>query len=152
MEKIAGEDVECLQPLLIGVDVAETPVTLNLFRRCNTDFLLSRAQQVEQKLAGGLAEAKDGTERLDSRLTALEKVAVQSFIMSAESTIPSNANKTWSATCPDGTYVVSGYCQITEGGGALQNMGASGERTWECTYGASVPKARAIARCAKSGD
>jgi len=46
-ETIAGEKVNCLPAALIAIDVLESPVTINLFRRCETDYLASRATQVE---------------------------------------------------------------------------------------------------------
>lgn len=50
-EIISGEKVQCLPSVLIAIDVLENPVTLNLFRRCETDYLVSRADDVDRKVA-----------------------------------------------------------------------------------------------------
>jgi hypothetical protein len=142
----SGEKVECFEPVLIGIDTGEGAVSLNLSRRCNKDFLLSRAQQVEQKLASGLAAAKDEAATLESRLSALEELAVQSFFLSDAIAGIGTAV----AKCPEGSHVVSGNCYLLGGEDRLQNMGAASDSTWECTYALPGSKVRAQAYCAKA--
>jgi uncharacterized protein YcfL len=49
---VNGEKVSCLPDGQVTLDVAGAPYTVNFFRRCKTDFLLSKAKQVDDKVSG----------------------------------------------------------------------------------------------------
>lgn len=89
IETISGERVECLPPALIAIDVLESPITLNLFRKCSTDFLLARAREVEASVAALRAELKTMADALQGRIGNAE-----ARIGSAEARIPTRIELT----------------------------------------------------------
>jgi hypothetical protein len=79
IETISGEQVSCLPEALVAIDVLESPVTLNLFRRCNTDYLIGRAKKVEgevqalrSELAALRSQTSTGQSAIGARVERLE--------------------------------------------------------------------------------
>lgn len=69
-ERIAGENVSCYPPAQIAIDTKAAVVPINLFRHCDTDYLISKAQEVEKKvstLEARLKTQEDRNSKLDCR-------------------------------------------------------------------------------------
>jgi len=62
---------------------------------------------------------------------------------------PKQPDRTWRASCPERSRLITGFCQIDRGEGMLQNSGAESDVTWTCTWSTRVQAARAVAYCAR---
>lgn len=60
-ENVQGEDVECLPPAMAIIETAGGIIRVPFFRRCKTDFLVSRAREITQR-----------TDAMDERIGAVE--------------------------------------------------------------------------------
>lgn len=72
---ISGETVTCYPDGLIVLDTTENPTSINLFRRCDTDFLLSRAKAVDAeigRLRAQLIELRQYSDKINAKTPRLD--------------------------------------------------------------------------------
>lgn len=122
-EVISGEKIKCLPPALVAIDVLESPVTLNLFRRCETDYLTSRANEVDRKvrqineqvisIQNGLKTNSDRTIALETS-SSRELSALRYTIVPGGSACPSG----WSRSGSIGWIMLNKEYDATLGRGA----------------------------------
>lgn len=106
-ENISGENVECLPEALVAIDVLENPVTLNLFRRCETDYLLSRAAEVDKKVADMEKRLAETTKTLQSHQTQAISTLISNKITPLEAKI---SKFIWLLKENNGTVSCDTYC------------------------------------------
>ncbi len=65
---VLGEKVKCLPETLISIDVSQYPVTIPMYKRCDKDYLISRANKVDKEVS----ELNTRVEKLQAAQEAID--------------------------------------------------------------------------------
>lgn len=138
-ETISGESVQCLPDGLITIDTEITPVTLSLFRRCKTDYLISRAKAVELKMS----ETNNTVNTIANQVSQLNLLTNRKPVLECKDftqtqfTINGGADSIAVAKPGDGYSLTSGSCDWSSVPNAIPPLLVSAGLNsggWRCHY------------------